>query len=76
MMYITYFHEKPAPNLTNIVLIIKINVGKLWEFYRYFTNYLEIHQPLPKNPLASMVNLPIVGNLPITAKARGFPGKG
>ena len=40
-----------------------------------------IHQPLPENPLASMVNLPIVGNLPITAKgfaivAKGFPGRG
>ena len=32
------------------------------------TTYLEIHQPLPENPLASMVNLPIVGNLPIGAK--------
>ena len=42
---------------------------------------MEIHQPLPENPLASMVNLPIVGNLSIMAKgfpivARGFPGKG
>ena len=27
--------------------------------------------PLPENPLASMVNLPIIGNLPIGAK--GFP---
>ena len=45
------------------------------------SNYLEIHQPLPENPLASMVNLPIVGNLPIGAKgfpivAKGFPGRG
>ena len=45
------------------------------------TTYLEIHQPLPENPLPSMVNLPIVGNLPIGAKgfhimAKGFPGRG
>jgi hypothetical protein len=50
-------------------------------FYRYFANYLEIHQPLPENPLASMVNLLIVGNLPITAEgfpyvAKRFPGRG
>ena len=42
---------------------------------------MEIHQPLPENPLAFMVNLPIVGNLPIEAKgfpivAKGFPGRG
>ena len=36
-----------------------------------FQQYLQIHQPLPENPLALMVNLPIVGNLPIGAK--GFP---
>ena len=36
--------------------------------------YLEIHQSLPENPLASMGNLPTVGNLPKTAK--GFPGRG
>ena len=44
------------------------------------SNYWEIHQPLPENPLASMVNLPIVGDLPITAKGfhiatKGFPGR-
>ena len=43
------------------------------------SNYWEIHQSLPDNPLASMVNLTIVGNLPITTKgfaivAKGFPG--
>ena len=42
---------------------------------------MKIHQPLPENPLASMVKLPIVGNLPITAEgfpivAKGFPGRG
>ena len=42
--------------------------------------YLEIHQPLPENPLASMVNFSIVGSLPITTKgfpivAKGFPGR-
>ena len=43
--------------------------------------YLEIHQPLPENLLASMVNLPIAVNLPITAKGfpivgKRFPGRG
>jgi hypothetical protein len=40
-----------------------------------------IHQPLTENPLAFMVDLPIIGNLPITAKGfplvvKGFPGRG
>ena len=45
------------------------------------SDYLENHQPLPENYLAPMVNLPIVGNLPIGSKgfpiaAKGIPGRG
>jgi hypothetical protein len=49
--------------------------------YKEIIGILQVFYQLPGNPLASMVNLPIVGNLPIMAKgfpivAKGFPGRG
>ena len=38
------------------------------------SNYREIHQPLPGNPLAPMGKLPTIGKLTIGAK--GYAGKG
>ena len=56
------------------------NVNK----YKEIIGILLVFYQLPGNPenhLASMVNLPIVGNLPITAKgfpivSKGFPSRG
>ena len=45
------------------------------------SNYLEIHQPLPENPLATIGNpLAPIGKLPTISKltigAKGFSGRG
>ena len=45
------------------------------------SNYWEIHQPLPGNPLATIGNpLAIIGKLPtigkLTITAKGFSGRG
>ena len=45
------------------------------------SNYWEIHQPLPGNPLATIGNpLAIIGNLPtigeLTIEAKEFSGRG
>ena len=45
------------------------------------SNYQEIHQPLPGNPLATIENhLAFIGKLPTTGKltieAKGFSGRG
>jgi hypothetical protein len=38
------------------------------------SNYREIHQPLPGNPLAVIGKLPTIGKL--TIEAKGFSGRG
>ena len=45
------------------------------------SNYWEIHQPLPGNPLATIGNpLAVIGKLPtigkLTIEAKGFSGRG
>ena len=45
------------------------------------SNYREIHQPLPGNPLATIENLlAVIGELPtigkLTIEAKGFRGRG